>query len=94
MPRRSAILRPNSRASSISSASVAGRVSRIDYEDLLGSGDSAGPSLRPLPDDIAFLIYTSGTTGRPKGVMLSQAGRSRQRKFWVPTCAMRRRTAC
>ena len=45
-----------------------------DFEDVLASGDAGGPSLRPLPDDIAFLIYTSGTTGRPKGVMLSQAG--------------------
>ena len=46
----------------------------IRFEDLLASGDTAGPSLRPKPDDIAFLIYTSGTTGRPKGVMLSQKG--------------------
>ncbi len=45
-----------------------------EFEDVLASGDAGGPSLRPLPDDIAFLIYTSGTTGRPKGVMLSQAG--------------------
>ena len=44
------------------------------YEDVLASGDPAGPSFRPRPDDIAYLIYTSGTTGRPKGVMLTHAG--------------------
>lgn len=46
----------------------------LAYEDVLASGDPAGASFRPKPDDIAYLIYTSGTTGRPKGVMLTHAG--------------------
>ncbi|MGV8854985.1 MAG: long-chain-fatty-acid--CoA ligase [Devosia sp.] len=46
----------------------------LDYDSVVQAGDSAGVSMRPQPDDIAFLIYTSGTTGRPKGVMLTHAG--------------------
>jgi acyl-CoA synthetase (AMP-forming)/AMP-acid ligase II len=45
-----------------------------DYEEVLASGDPAELTLRPRPDDVAYLIYTSGTTGRPKGVMLTHAG--------------------
>lgn len=48
--------------------------SGLDYESFIETGDLSGTSLRPKPDDIAFLIYTSGTTGRPKGVMLTHAG--------------------
>jgi L-proline---[L-prolyl-carrier protein] ligase len=30
-----------------------------------------GRTVRPGPDDLAYILYTSGSTGRPKGVMLS-----------------------
>ena len=45
-----------------------------DFENFRASGDAAGPPIRSIPDDIAYLIYTSGTTGRPKGCMLTQRG--------------------
>lgn len=45
----------------------------LSFDDLLATGDAAGPDLPPpSPTDIAFLMYTSGTTGRPKGVILEQ----------------------
>ncbi len=39
------------------------------YDDVLASGDEAGPPFRAQPDDYFCLIHTSGTTGRPKGVV-------------------------
>jgi acyl-CoA synthetase (AMP-forming)/AMP-acid ligase II len=47
-----------------------------DYEDVLASG-SMEPVPLPRESDVAYLIYTSGTTGRPKGVMLTHAGKTR-----------------
>ncbi|MDB5861585.1 MAG: acyl-CoA synthetase (AMP-forming)/AMP-acid ligase [Ramlibacter sp.] len=44
----------------------------LSYEQVLASGDEAGPPFRARPEDIAYIIYTSGTTGRPKGCMLGQ----------------------
>ena len=35
--------------------------------------DSARPSARTEPVDVAGMLYTSGTTGKPKGVMLTHA---------------------
>jgi len=32
---------------------------------------SAGESVNPSLDDLAYILYTSGSTGKPKGVMLS-----------------------
>jgi acyl-CoA synthetase (AMP-forming)/AMP-acid ligase II len=41
-------------------------------EQLVQSGDAAGPPLRAEPDDYVYLYYTSGTTGKPKGVPWTQ----------------------
>ena len=38
------------------------------YEDLIASGDEAGPPVEPSPEDYCVIWYTSGTTGKPKGV--------------------------
>lgn len=46
----------------------------IDYEELVASGDPAGPANRSAPEDFVYLFYTSGTTGKPKGVPLSHRG--------------------
>jgi acyl-CoA synthetase (AMP-forming)/AMP-acid ligase II len=43
------------------------------FEQLLATGDPAGPPFRPKPSDAVRLVYTSGSTGRPKGVIRGQA---------------------
>ncbi|MFC9549281.1 long-chain-fatty-acid--CoA ligase [Rhodococcus sp. NPDC056960] len=43
----------------------------IGWDEFVGTGPADPPSVRPTPDDLAWLVYTSGTTGTPKGVMIS-----------------------
>ncbi|TXI40504.1 MAG: long-chain-fatty-acid--CoA ligase [Mycobacterium sp.] len=43
----------------------------VDYETLVGSGESHALGMPVAGSDVAMLMYTSGTTGRPKGVMLT-----------------------
>ncbi len=46
-----------------------------DYEAFLSAGTPRDPGVDVGGDDLFCLTYTSGTTGRPKGVMLTHAGR-------------------
>ncbi|MFF2108798.1 long-chain-fatty-acid--CoA ligase [Rhodococcus koreensis] len=43
----------------------------VGWDEFVGAGPAQAPTVRPAPDDIAWLVYTSGTTGTPKGVMIS-----------------------
>lgn len=49
----------------------AGRVALFDWSAALAAADTAWPSARNIPVDLAAIIYTSGSTGDPKGVMLT-----------------------
>jgi long-chain acyl-CoA synthetase len=48
----------------------------LDYEDLLAGGRDVDPEVPVTGDDTFCVQYTSGTTGRPKGALLTQAGRA------------------
>lgn len=48
---------------------AAGR--RLDYDDLVGSGEPDRVKIPIDLDEVCVLMYTSGTTGAPKGAMLT-----------------------
>jgi acyl-CoA synthetase (AMP-forming)/AMP-acid ligase II len=55
----------------------------LAYEELLSSGSTDGPPIRPTGADIHAVMYTSGTTGRPKGAMLTHAGMIALSESWA-----------
>ncbi len=48
-----------------------GGVACQDFSGAVAKAESAWPSVKKIPTDLAAIIYTSGSTGDPKGVMLT-----------------------
>src|SRR5262245_37267678 len=43
----------------------------LDALDTADGPAARGRTIRPHPDELAYILYTSGSTGRPKGIMLT-----------------------